>query len=131
LRELGDEAADLGEFDAERIHGAWKERPEMMAAFVARAESGEVLGLATATEGFAIYANGRFGTIPEMYVAPSARSRGVGSSLVDAIAAYGRERGWSRIDVTAPESDRFERTVAFYQRCGFRYTGPKLKLYLT
>jgi GNAT superfamily N-acetyltransferase len=58
---------------------------------------------------------------------PSHRSVGVGRLLLDAVKAYGRERGWSRIDVTAPESPRWDRTRRFYEREGFTFTGPKLK----
>ncbi|HZY98599.1 MAG TPA: GNAT family N-acetyltransferase [Candidatus Baltobacteraceae bacterium] len=75
----------------------------------------------------AIYANGPYGIIPEMYVVPSGRSTGVGRRLIERAVEIGRERGWSRIDVTAPESPAWERTVRFYESCGFRFAGPKLK----
>ena len=38
-----------------------------------------------------------------------------------------RESRWVRVDVTAPESPRWERTRRFYEREGFTFTGPKLK----
>jgi len=40
------------------------------------------------------------------------------------------EQAGCRIDVTAPESARRERTRRFYQRQGYSFTGPKLKLLL-
>ena len=82
------------------------------------------------SETFAIYANGCYGVINEMYVVPEHRSSSIGAGLVDAAARHGRSRGWRRIDVTAPESDRWVRTRRFYQSLGFVFTGPKLTLLL-
>ncbi len=65
-----------------------------------------------------------------MYTDPEIRSSGVGAALIDAAKDYGRARGWERIDVTAPESDGWERTRQFYERNGFAFTGPKLKFVL-
>jgi GNAT superfamily N-acetyltransferase len=96
-------------------------------ALIARGEGGEAAGVLTLTETFAIYAGGRYGVIDELYVAPPRRSAGVGRLLLDAAAEIGRERGWRRIDVTAPPGDRWRRTVAFYERNGFVFTGPKLR----
>jgi hypothetical protein len=42
--------------------------------------------------------------------------------------AVARERGWRRLDVTAPPGDAWRRTVAFYEKNGFVFTGPKLRL---
>ena len=79
---------------------------------------------------FALYAGGRYGVIDEMYVVPAWRARGVGRRLIDAVKARGRERGWRRIDVTAPPEKEWERTVRFYQQHGFVFTGPKLRAML-
>lgn len=126
--ELGEEARDLGALDETRVRVPWSERPETMRVLAARDDDGTLLGMLTLTEGFAIYANGAYGIIPEMYVVKEARSRGVGAALVAAAAAIGRERGWKRIEVTGPESERSARAVAFYRRCGFTTAGLKLKL---
>ena len=130
LRELGDEAEDLGKLDEARLRAAWSAASDRFQVFVARDDSGELAGLATLCETFAIYANGNYGVIDEMYVAPAFRSQGLGKRLVDAIKGFGRERGWSRIDVTAPEGEGWERTRRFYEREGFSFAGPKLKLLL-
>jgi len=126
LDELGDEGKDLGTLSP-RVRALWEKHPERMHAVIAYGDAGEPVGLLTLTEGIAIYANGPYGVIPEMYVVPSARSSGVGRRLIERVVEIGRERGWSRIDVTAPESARWERTVRFYENCGFRFAGPKLK----
>jgi GNAT superfamily N-acetyltransferase len=127
LEELGGEADDLGELDAQRVRKAWEASPERVHAFLARTEDGSAAGLVTATEAFAIYANGPYGIVDEMYVFPAHRSRGVGRALLDAVKDLARRKGWSRIDVTAPESEAFSRTRRFYEREGFTFAGPKLK----
>ena len=127
LRELGAEAEDVGELDEARLRSAWSASSDRFHVFVARADSGDVAGLATLCETFAIYANGNYGVIDEMYVAPGFRSQGLGKRLVDAIKAFAREKDWTRIDVTAPEGQGWERTRRFYEREGFSFTGPKLK----
>lgn len=130
LQELGDEARDTGELRTE-LRELWEARRDSMVAVVAYADESEnePIGLLTLVESFAIYANGPFGIIPEMYVVPDWRSKGVGKRLIDRAAEYGRQRGWSRIDVTGPESAD-PRTIGFYESCGFRFAGPKLKLTL-
>jgi GNAT superfamily N-acetyltransferase len=107
--------------------GTWGDRFQV---FAAKDEAGTVLGVLTLTETFALYANGRYRVIDEMYVAPEVRSEGVGARLVDAVKEYGRRRGWTRIDVTAPEDPRWERSRRFYEGQGFTFTGPKLKFVL-
>lgn len=130
LVELGEEADDLGRLDEPKVLEGWRAAGDRFQVFAARDESGVVLGLLTLSETFAIYANGNYGVIDEMYVVPEHRSAGVGSMLLDAVKEYGRTRGWSRIDVTAPESSRWDRTRRFYEREGFSFTGPKLKFVL-
>lgn len=131
LRELGEEAGDLGAFERDRVLAAWREREGGYRVFLARDEEGKAVGLLTHTVSFAIHANGPYGVIDEMWVAPTWRSRGLGRDLLNAAKALGRELRWSRIDVTAPESARWERTRAFYEREGFSFTGPKLKFQLS
>lgn len=107
------------------VRNAWEAQPDRMQAVLAY-DRGEALGLLTLVEGFAVYANGAYGVIPEMYVVPAARSIGVGRRLIERAVEIGRARGWSRIDVTAPQS-AWERSVRFYESCGFTFAGPKLK----
>ena len=130
LVELGEEGEELGELAQEQVLQQWKERQNKFHVFAAKTDSGEILGILTLSVAFAIYANGEYGVIDEMFVAPAHRSGGVGALLVDAAATFGRNQGWTRLDVTAPESERWERTRRFYERQGFVFTGPKLKLLL-
>ncbi|MCY1128257.1 GNAT family N-acetyltransferase [Frigidibacter sp. RF13] len=90
-------------------------------------EGGQALGLLMLNECAAIYAGGRFGEITELYVMPERRSSGVAARLVTAAADLGRDRGWKRIEVGAPELPAWARTKAFYEREGFTEVGPRLK----
>lgn len=90
--------------------------------FVAR-ENGRALGFVALYESYALYAEGKFGTIPEFYVRPDCRSRGVGRRLMDAAKAFGAAQGWKRLEVTTPPLPHFDRTLRFYEREGFAISG--------
>lgn len=88
------------------------------------ARDGEAtLGFLALTESRALYAEGTFGTIPELYVRPAFRSRKVGALLVGEAKRLARSRGWTRLEVTTPPLPQFERTFAFYEREGFGISG--------
>lgn len=132
LRELGEEGDEAGALDRRDLAARWSRwngEGGRMFAFVATAPGG-IAGVLTLVEAFAFYAGGRYGIINELIVDSARRSTGVGASLIAAASALGREREWARIDVAAPESERWARTRAFYERQGFVFTGPKLKLLL-
>ncbi len=130
LNELGEEGEELGALAEDKVLQAWREMEDRFHVFAARTGAGDICGILTLAEAFAIYANGNYGIINEMYVAPEYRSAGIGAKLVDAVKEFGKQRGWTRIDVTAPESERWERTRRFYEKQGFVFTGPKLKFLL-
>ena len=89
------------------------------------------LGFLALYENFALYTEGAYGTIPEFYVRPAYRSKGIGAALMGEARQHGRSRGWRRIEVTTPPLPQFDRTMAFYQREGFSISGGrKLKLEL-
>ena len=80
-------------------------------------------------ESYALYAEGTFGTIPELYISPEYRSNELGRFLVSQAKHFGASRGWSRLEVTTPPLPQFDRTLAFYEREGFSITGgSKLKI---
>ena len=100
-------------------------------AFVAMDESGTAAGFLTLYQSYALYAEGSFGTIPELYVRPAYRSQDIGKQLLETARAFGTSKGWTRLEVTTPPLPAFERTLAFYQREGFAITGGrKLKTLL-
>lgn len=88
------------------------------------------LGVIMISESASIYAGGAFGVITELYVIPEKRSSGVAKLLIDATAALGRERSWSRVEVGAPHQPTWERSLKFYLRNGFVEVGPRLQLLL-
>ena len=88
---------------------------------------GRDVGLIMLNECAAIYAGGRFGEITELYVLPDCRSGGVARQLVARATDLARARGWTRLEVGAPDQPAWARTKAFYQREGFAEVGPRLK----
>ncbi len=91
--------------------------------------TGESLGFLALSESHALYNQGAFGIIPELYVRAPFRSRDVGRCLLDQAKVVGASRGWKYIEVTTPPLPEFDKTLAFYEREGFRVTGGrKLKL---
>lgn len=91
--------------------------------FFAQAEDAGLVGFITLYEGHALYAEGAFGTIPELFVRPAFRSCGVGLGLLEEAKTFGHSRGWKRLEVTTPPLPQFDKTLAFYQREGFAITG--------
>jgi GNAT superfamily N-acetyltransferase len=91
----------------------------------------EPLGFLALYESFALYTEGAYGTIPEFYIRPAHRSKGIGAALIGEARRLGQLRGWRRLEVTTPPLPQFDRTMAFYQREGFSISGGrKLKLEL-
>ena len=97
-------------------------------AFLAEDGEGRAVGVITLSEGAAVYAFGRFGTISEIFIVPDRRSSGLGERLIGAAVDLAGERGWTRIEVGAPDVPRWQRTVEFYERNGFVHIGPRMKL---
>jgi len=92
--------------------------------FLARAgENEEAAGFIALCESCALYAEGRFGIVPELFVKPPYRCRGLGAQLIENARAFGLQRGWRRLEVTTPPLPEFERTLLFYQREGFAVSG--------
>ena len=131
LEELEERPEEFAGLDRSRTLRDLEAAGESFTAFLARTGDGKAVGVVTVVETLAIYAGGRYGVIDEMYVAPEFRSAGVGGRLIEAVKELGRSRGWARLDVTAPPEKKWERTVGFYQRQGFVFTGPKLRCRLS
>lgn len=80
-------------------------------------------GCLALTEAFALYAEGSFGIITELYVRPPHRGHGLGRALLAAARSLARQQGWRRLEVTTPPLPAFARTLAFYEREGFAISG--------
>lgn len=86
-------------------------------------ETNTIIGFVTVYEGYALYAEGAFGTMAELYVKPSYRAQGIGNMLIQSVKDFGEGRGWKRIEVTTPPLPQFDLTLAFYEREGFEISG--------
>lgn len=120
-------------FDLEETTNRLKDflNREKYFVFVARVDGGNLVGFVALYESYALYAEGSFGTMPELYVRPEFRSNHVGLRLVSQAKSFGTSRGWKRLEVTTPPIPQFDKTLAFYEREGFAITGGrKLKIAL-
>jgi len=81
------------------------------------------LAVATIAETYALYAGGKIGVIQEFYVIPAFRRSGVGALLIEQVRNYGRQQGWSCIELCTPPLPEFERTLSFYQQNGLMPVG--------
>jgi GNAT superfamily N-acetyltransferase len=97
----------------------------------ARNSAGATVGVLMLSQCEAIYALGRFGEISELYVDPQYRSSGLGAVLLGAAKALALSKGWSMLEVGAPDVPRWQKTVDFYLKNGFFNVGPRLYLPLT
>ena len=92
--------------------------------FIARESvTDSAVGFVSLYESYALYAEGAYGTIPELYVRPQWRSQSVGNMLLQAVDTFARKKGWSRLEVTTPPLPEFDRTLRFYEVNGFSITG--------
>ena len=94
--------------------------------FIAKdTQSGKNIGFVSLYESFALYAEGAYATMPELYVRPKYRSQDIGNSLLHKVVEFAQDRHWHRIEVTTPPLPEFDRTLKFYQQNGFEITGGK------
>jgi GNAT superfamily N-acetyltransferase len=90
--DLGETAARLEDFLAR----------ERYFVFIARDDEAKAVGFVALYESYALYAEGAFGTIPELYVRPMHRSSGVAKRLLAQARDLAITRGWKRLEVTTP-----------------------------
>ena len=98
--------------------------------FIAKeAASGVNVGFVSLYESYALYAEGAYGTIPELFVRPQWRSKNIGEAMLMEVKQFAASKEWKRIEVTTPPLPEFDRTLTFYQSNGFEISGGrKLKL---
>jgi GNAT superfamily N-acetyltransferase len=129
LAELGGEGQEFASIQRDKLQADIESDPgRRFLALLARDESGTAVGVLTLSESFALYAGGKCGAIAEMYVRPEHRGLGIGARLLETAVVIAEERGWHRLEVTGPADPWDGRAVRFYERLGFRFTGPKLRL---
>ena len=86
---------------------------------------GKNVGFISLYESYALYAEGAYGTIPELYVRPSARSKTIGKQLLEEAGRFAVNKGWKRLEVTTPRLPEFKRTLNFYESNQFEVLGGK------
>ncbi|MCK5811248.1 MAG: GNAT family N-acetyltransferase [Cocleimonas sp.] len=97
--------------------------------FIARDNNNQAVGFVSLYESYALYAEGAYGTIPELYVRPKYRSQNIGKDLLDTAIVFARQKEWKQLEVTTPPLPEFARTLQFYREHNFQITGGrKLKL---
>lgn len=83
----------------------------------------EFTGFVSLYESYALYAEGAYGTIPELYVRSKWRSKNIGKQLLDTVREFALQKEWKRLEVTTPPLPQFARTLNFYQQNGFIISG--------
>ena len=81
------------------------------------------VGFAALTPAYALYTNGPYGIITELFVLPKHRSQSIGERLVQECKQLAVEMGWTRLEVTTPPLPEFDHTLRFYENRGFAITG--------
>ncbi len=81
------------------------------------------VGFISLYESYALYAEGAYGTIPELYVTPEFRSHKIGNQLIEKAKEFAISKEWKRLEVTTPPLPEFDRTLAFYESNDFEVSG--------
>ncbi|MDH2436150.1 GNAT family N-acetyltransferase [Pokkaliibacter sp. MBI-7] len=93
-------------------------------------EGHEAVAFVTLNECFSFFAKGAYGIINELWIHPLWRNQGLGARVLEEIRVLGQQRGWKRIDVSAPADPRWQRSFDFYQKNDFVFSGKKLRTWL-
>jgi len=108
----------------------WAAMPVLLASERMRvlvAEDGQgVLGLISFSFDLALRYAGEYAQVEELIVDPRGRGRKIGALLVRAAIDAARGRGCREIGLYAREETR-----AFYEKLGFTYAGPEVRMALT
>lgn len=88
-------------------------------------EEGRVVGVITFSYNLAIRYAGEYAQVEELIVDESQRGKGTGAVLVRAAIEAARKRPCPEIGLYA-----MEHTRAFYEKLGFEYVGPEVRMKL-
>lgn len=86
-------------------------------------EKNGIVGVITFSYNIAMRYAGEYAQVEELMVDASQRGKGTGALLVNAAIDAARARGCKEIGLYAKEHTR-----AFYEKLGFTYTGPEVRM---
>ncbi len=96
--------------------------------FIAK-DKDKTIGFISMYESYALYAEGAYGTIPELYIKEEYRSLNIGKLLLEKAKQFAISKNWTRLEVTTPPLPQFDRTLSFYENNDFEIAGGrKLKV---
>lgn len=75
------------------------------AIFLALGDDGEALGFTQLYPSFSSVSAGRVYILNDLFVAPQGRGKGIGRALLDAAAAFGREKGALRLALSTARTN--------------------------
>ena len=81
------------------------------------------VGFISMYESYALYSEGAYGTIPELYIKPEYRSLNIGKDLLSKAKEFAGIKKWKRLEVTTPPLPEFDRTLSFYESNSFEISG--------
>ena len=90
--------------------------------FIAK-DKNKSIGFISMYESYALYAEGAYGTIPELYVREEYRSLNIGKLLLEKAKEFAISKNWKRLEVTTPPLPQFDRTLSFYENNSFEISG--------
>ena len=117
----GEESSQTERAWRDSAAGRW--RGGVAAGVAGRDADGTAVGTATGAE---YDAEPGIGHVYAMWVAPDARSAGVGRALLDAVVEWAKDRGCGRLVLNVTETNAAARV--FYGACGFVETGDRAPL---
>ena len=95
---------------------------ELYFVFIAK-DKNKSIGFISIYESYALYAEGAYGTIPELYIKPEYRSLNIGKLLLEKAKEFSISKNWKRLEVTTPPLPQFDRTLSFYENNSFEIAG--------
>jgi len=88
-------------------------------------EQDEIVAFILFSDSFALYAQGEYITITELYVKPAFRGKNIGKVLLESVLKLAKDEDKIRIELTTPPLPAFEKSLDFYLKNGFEITGGK------
>jgi ribosomal protein S18 acetylase RimI-like enzyme len=108
---------ELGEVHFLRVADDLARRAGTLVLFASRADVEHPEAVLIAFEGYSSFARAPLFNIHDVHVTPEARNAGLGTALVEALAAVGREHGHAKITLEVAASNAA--AIRLYRRLGF------------